>query len=188
MKVLAILALLLVSAAEARHPAWVNYPFVEQVQCDLGMGSAVRVADGSYVSASHVMSNDLCTVGGKAVQMTSNNGGLDFATFTLPGKRRKGVAIDCAGVQEGHWYYAIGYARGWPRQQMMTLRSRGEAVFADGRAVLRGDETVIPGQSGGAILNERGELVAIINAYGRDGYGLASIGRELKDTPLCAGR
>jgi S1-C subfamily serine protease len=78
--------------------------------------------------------------------------------------------------------FAIGYAGGWS-WQTMTRHLATYQVSRDGLQVLIGYPSVIPGMSGGAVVNERGEVVGIINAYVK-GSPL-SFSRPLKDTSIC---
>lgn len=172
----------LLSNAAPQRPVFVKYHFIEQVICENSLGSAVRIADGSYVSALHVTSNIGCTVADKTLAMRSEVGALDYAAFGLDGKTRRGVPVNCDGLKPGEWAFAIGYARGQPKQQLVTLRYWGSRS-PENFAVLHGRETVVPGMSGGAVLNQAGELVALVNMY--NPMLRLSFLRELKDTPLC---
>ena len=174
-------ALALVSVPLGSYPA--NHPMVEQVRCDQGSGTAFQI-DGRYVSVNHVTAMSGCKIAGKPVMVTYAEQGGDFSIADRVGLG--GLKVDCSGFRDGHWYFAIGYARGLPTQTMVVLRASKattRTVDRDGYYILTGRPTVIPGMSGGPILNAAGEVVGTINAY-NPMFGL-SHSRELKGTPLC---
>ena len=163
---------------------WVYYHFVEQVICDRSFGTAFRIAPDRLVSVDHVTKATGCTIDNEPVIVESADPKLDFSIIRTATHNRNIVRYSCEGIKAGEWVHAIGHARGWPRQQMISLVSRGWKG-ADGMTVLHGAGTVIPGQSGGPVLNSRGEVVATVNAY--NPWLRFSYVRELKDTELCKG-
>jgi hypothetical protein len=161
---------------------WVFYPYVEQVVCDNSFGTAFRIGHNRLLSVDHVTSHTGCTVDNEPITVELADPELDFsiALSARPGPNI--VKYSCAGIKAGEWVYAIGHAKGWPRQQMIALVSRGWK-HPDGMAILHGNGTVIPGMSGGPVINAAGEVVATVNAY--NPWINLSFVRELKDTPLC---
>lgn len=174
-------ALALSTPASVASPSVVYYPQAALVSCAEGLGTAFRVEGGKWVSAAHVTGNTACTVEGSPIKAASE-GDLDFSTAdALPSKVR-GFKVNCDGYKPGEWVFAIGYAGGRPWQTMTMLLATYK-TDSEGRRVLFGYPSVIPGMSGGPILNAQGEVVGIVNAYVP---GLPfSFSRELRDTSLC---
>lgn len=158
---------------------FVCLPQVAQVMCVTTRGTAFR-AGGKWLSVEHVTKGQGCFVEKKPIGLGAVEEGLDFSVIG-PAKYR-GLKIDCEGFKPGVYYFAIGYARREPRQQMITLLGTG-AHADNGMAVLEGYPTLIPGMSGGPILNVKGEVVGTNNMYNR--FFPQSLSRELKDTSLC---
>ena len=157
----------------------VRYAQVHQVDCNAGKGTAVNT-DKGWVSANHVTSLSGCEIEGHPIDATGEKG-LDFSTLRVA-IRGPQFKVNCDGIKPGTWVFAVGFAGGFSWQTM----TRHLATFQtekDGLQLLLGYPSVIPGMSGGAILNEKGEIVGIINAYVR-GSPL-SFSRPLKDTSLC---
>jgi hypothetical protein len=65
------------------------------------------------------------------------------------------MKISCAGFIPGHWYYSIGYPWGGPIQVAIPVYAT-YAKAPDGKRVLIGEDAVIPGMSGGPVLDETG--------------------------------
>lgn len=171
------------SAAQTTVPAstLAHYPQVKQVICAKSRGSAVRIGNDTFISVTHVTTNSGCSIDGEPITVTYSDGGLDFSILRTarPGR---GLEIDCGGFVPGEYYFATGFAYGWPIQTTILIRSTSLRSF-NGLAILYGPQTVIPGQSGGALLNAAGKIVGVVNAY--NPVLLLSFSRALKDTPLC---
>jgi hypothetical protein len=157
------------------------YPQIHQVSCDLGKGSAVRIGDDTYVTAAHVSKLSGCSIDGEPLQVVNQSGELDF-TILHSNAHGRGLKINCGGFVPGDFYYATGFAHGWPIQTTILLRATAFKGW-HGFTILYGPQTVIPGQSGGAVMNAAGELVGIVNAY-NSALGL-SFSRPLSETVLC---
>lgn len=153
------------------------FPMVHQVICDNAKGTAVRVKD-AYLSVHHVTSRPGCNIDGKPIEIEHSSGKLDFSILK---RRGHGMKIDCGGFKLGQYVFAVGYAYGWPLQRTVMLRVIN-LPFSD-HVVLVGKETVIPGMSGGPVMNAQGEIVGMVNAY-HPSFGL-SFSRALKDTSVC---
>lgn len=156
------------------------YPQVVQVDCFYKVGSAFAITNGNYVSVEHVTKNVGCTINGQRIDATPEPG-LDFAI--IKGNAKSGFKVNCAGIKPWRWVFAIGYARGYRWQTMVMLYATPWKTD-DGMQVLLGPPSVIPGQSGGVILDENGEAVGTINRYLSEGPA-ASFVRPLADTSLC---
>jgi hypothetical protein len=157
-----------------------NYPDVRQVFCMGGSGTAFRIRDGRMISVAHVTSIGGCRVDDQFMDATPEEG-LDFSVNAPVGDGR-GFKINCDGFVPGRWYFAVGFAGG-AQWQTMTRHLATYMTIPNGMRVLLGSPTVIPGMSGGPIVNEAGEVVGVINAYLP--FGRFSFSRELKDTSLC---
>jgi hypothetical protein len=182
------IALALLIPADATSSAtqtsrWVYYPYVEQVICDNSFGTAFRIGPNRLLSVDHVTGHEGCTVDNEPITVEFADEGLDFS-IALSARPGSNIArYSCDGIKAGAWVYAIGHAKGWPRQQMIALVSRGWRLPENGWAILHGSGTVVPGMSGGPVINARGEVVATVNAY--NPWINLSFVRELKDTPIC---
>jgi hypothetical protein len=160
---------------------YVQYPQVAQVRCLVARGTAFRAA-GKWISVEHVTSQGGCFVEGQPIVSPANEKGLDFSIIG-PAKL-KGLRIDCSGFKKDEFYYAIGFAHGHPIQRLIILKGTGDHAD-NGMAVLFGSPTLIPGMSGGPILNSKGAVVGVNSMYSK--VFPLSLSRELKDTSVCKG-
>ena len=154
------------------------YKEVRQVVCREGRGTAFRI-EGGTLSVAHVTKLTNCTIDGQPIT-ASQDTGLDFSTVASANKG--GFKINCGGFVPGQWYFAVGYARGWKWQTMVMLM----ATYAteSGQQELLGPPQVIPGMSGGPVLNAAGEVVGTVNRY--HNYFPLSYSQPLKGTSLCS--
>lgn len=161
-----------------------TYPGVVQVICDRTLGTAFRIGPHKLLSVTHVTGNEGCKVEGDQLYTNHEGPGQDFSILATAARGRDFLRLNCGGIAPGQWLFSVGYARGWPKQQRILLRATG-GYTSNGMAVLRGRETVIPGMSGGPVMNASGEVVATVNAY-NSFFGLSFV-RVLKDTAICGG-
>jgi hypothetical protein len=175
-------AFLLVSASPPEYGfALVDHPSVRMVDCREGSGSAVQI-NGQWISVAHVTAMHECKIDGHPITVTEQNGGEDFSRLQVASGRHIPVKVNCGGFKVGSYVYAYGYALGLPYQTRVTMRVT-EAMSGDGFRVLVGTYSVIPGMSGGLVMNAKGEAVGMVNAY-RPYTGL-SMSRDLRTTSLC---
>jgi hypothetical protein len=182
-----VLACLLLAVPSSTAPAthdtllFVNYPNVHRVDCVEGRGTAFRVGSTHWISVAHVASLHGCTVDGAPIAVTQLDYVRDFARFDTKGSGN-GLRVNCGGFVAGEWVWAIGHARGLPFQTAMALYVT-YAKMPDGKRILIGPATVIPGMSGGPLLDSSGAVVGTINAYipGTE----ISLSRDLRDTSIC---
>lgn len=159
-----------------------NNPAVVKVDCLAGTGSAFRVARGYYLSVRHVTHIGGCAINGRTIPDIWESPTQDFSIIRMDEARAKSLPIDCGGFVPGRRYVAVGHARGLDIQTRVHLVATGE--MNGGFSVLRGVVTVIPGQSGGAVIDEAtGKVVGTINVFepmrGHSGS------QALKDTAVC---
>jgi hypothetical protein len=166
--------------------SFVANPYIEKISCDGGSGTGFKLDTGTWVSVAHVTKLGGCAVDGIPIFITHTDELGDFSTFIVPGdSRRGGIKADCSGYRAGQWYHGTGHARGLPVLTSVPVlytpllnakpHDRGWAILAYNR--------YIPGQSGGPSLNDRGEAVGTVNAYGL--WFPMSFSRPLKDTIIC---
>lgn len=174
-------ALLVAAPVPASAPAS-GYPQVHQVICSAGMrGSAVRISDDTYVTAAHVATLNGCSIDGEPMQVVRAEGEIDFAVLHTE-RHGHGFPVNCEGFRPGQYYFAIGFAFGWPIQRTVLVRAE-EARHITGMAIMVGPELFIPGMSGGAVVDEHGALVGIVNARNEQFH--VSFSRDLRDTSAC---
>jgi hypothetical protein len=144
-------------------------------------GSAFRVdPDGLLLSVNHVTSEHNCAIDGKPINIAYASPTEDFSE--LLGDEGPYLQIDCGGFVEGRKYIAFGHARGEP--QITTVELIGTGAIDDGEAILVGMIPVIPGMSGGPIVDaETGRVVGTVNKENFEAGLSWSV--QLKDTPIC---
>ena len=181
LKALALVALAMPLASASQTPARNYYQQVHQVMCDRSRGTAVRISEDTYLSVHHVSVNKGCRINGEMIRVVEESPELDFSILHTS-RTGRGMKISCEGIRPGSWVFAVGYANGWPIQRM-TMHLATPHKSNSGFVVLLGHDTVIPGMSGGPVLNAKGEIVGMVNAYNRV-FGM-SFSRDLKDTSVC---
>lgn len=201
MKIIAAIALLSLSASAASSvppvvdvddakPSGYFIPLnlVVQIRCGDFVGTGSRINSRTIITATHVIRPGGCSVGGNPVTAVFEQPGQDFAVVRTEAPADDRIVTSCAGYADGGEYFAVGYAFGkdFVVQRLAGSKSRvrGDGKF-NGLTLLRGN--TYPGMSGGPIVNDRGEIVGIVNAGPRSGYSV-TLSRALADTYLCAGK
>jgi hypothetical protein len=148
----------------------------------ISLGSGIRINDTTILTAGHVPSEKACSALGLPLANTRFEPGQDIAFVTskaLPDGFR--LIVSCEGIQEGGRYLAMGYADGGSPDVEPLI---GSADRLDRLTIMRGH--VYHGMSGGAVLNDQGAVVAVINAMQAEGRPLAFV-TPLTQTYLCKG-
>ena len=179
----AALALCIPSSLASAIPTFGDYPLVKKITCGKGSGTAFRVGRTTLLSVDHVTRNEACKIDGVAFWVKPEPD-TDFSVIELAGPKAGGFKINCEGFKAGEYYWAIGHAMGGA-QRVISLYSYGRYAW-NGMAALWGYPTVIPGMSGGPIINIRGEVVGTVNMY--NPFAPVSLSRELRDTSVCKGK
>jgi hypothetical protein len=187
-RLLALSLLLASPTAPAIPPmVFVSPKSIVQVICfapnEVSAGTAFRIGNGLFLSVNHVTSAGVCYMAGKPVVVDYKSPTADFSM--LAGDAGPSLPIGCGGFVKDHRYIAIGFARGLSQETTVELTATGQ--FDHGEALLYGMFTVIPGQSGGPILDEdTGQVVGTINAYDyEDGLSWSV---PLSATPVCGAK
>ena len=164
---------------------YIQHPYIEKISCLEGSGTGFKLKSGIWVTAYHVARLTACQVDGKPIQVVQADPYHDFASFTVEDNRRGGMELNCSGFSEGQWTWGIGHGRGDPFPQIVAGRYSLFASFFAGRgwAVLEGNRFV-PGMSGGAVVDQAGRVVGIVNAYGLQDR--ISFSLPMSRTPLCS--
>lgn len=181
------LALALFSPAlvsTSAKPDYTHRPLIHRVDCDDSRGTAFRVGPTRFISVAHVTDGVNCTIDGHRFTHVDDPG-LDFSVIEVPTYRRGGAfRINCGGFKVGEYVFASGYAKGLPWQQTVTLRATGQVI--EGLRLLWGAPTVIPGMSGGPLMNAQGEVVGTVNRYSP--WMPMSWSQPLSETSVCKGK
>lgn len=181
----------LAAAGLLAAPVPAQSPVVEQspvplVICPLpfgySAGTAFRVSAHLLLSVKHVTSaSSACQIDGQKINVVYTGEDQDFSILIDP-RPGKFLRVDCGGYIAGRKYIALGHARGL--DQLTTVEMIATGRVRGGFNELRGIFTVVPGQSGGAILDaETGRVVGTVNVYDMPTGTSGSV--ALKDTPVC---
>lgn len=176
----ASLSLVLAPAATQTGISPSAHPEIMRVDCMSGKGTAFYVSENIMVSVAHVTDGAACYIGNKPFKVLSTEN--DFSVLRPAAPSKKWLRIDCEGFVPGNKYVAVGHARGLVTLTEVDLTATTR--LAGGQTVLEGMWTVIPGQSGGPILDaETGKVVGTVNRYNMPTGESASV--ELRGTSLC---
>jgi hypothetical protein len=145
------------------------------------MGSAFRIGPHLLLSVKHVTNYDACYIDGRKITVNYTSPDSDFSIIS-DSQDGPSLKIDCNGFRPGRKYLAVGHGRGL--DQLTTVELTGTGVTIAGQAALKGIFTVVPGMSGGPVVDaETGRVVGTTNSYMMDKGLSGSV--ELKNTSVC---
>lgn len=187
-RALAVAAALLVPSpvASASLPLVVVRPgAIEQVICygkgEIWAGTAFRIGNGLGLSVNHVTSTGgTCIIGGEPMNLAYKSPTYDFSELLMSDGPY--LQVDCGGFVKGRKYLSVGYARGLPELYTVELTATGETN--QNESTLTGMVPIVPGMSGGPVLDEEtGKVVGTNNMESfEDGLSWSV---PLSVTPLC---
>lgn len=166
-------------------PFLINLGDIDLIECTTKRGTGVRIDEDLLLTAAHVVSEDTCSVRGAPVELIYFNGDKDVAVVRTKGLNPSRMTYTCSGFKRGETYFAVGWAGGTDlvvNRVRATGLNRQSGDFK-GLAVLRG--LTFHGMSGGAVVNQDGELVGLVNAGNSSGLSLS---RPLTDLYLCGAK
>jgi S1-C subfamily serine protease len=177
----------------APAPSFINLETVRHLYCGdfTGTGSIIdqdRILTANHVTAALAECRDAST--GEMGKVVYRNPDLDISVIQFPvGKLpQPRMRYSCQGFVDGHIYYSIGWQNG---TQLVVNRITGTDVISDRKDHKSGTMfnhvtlvlgTIIPGMSGGPIIDEAGVMVGTNQATNHDGR---SWSRPISDTYLC---
>lgn len=175
----------------------INLSSIQKLTCDTGTGTGEIVSSDFVVTAYHVVGQSkTCLIGDRPFEVVYRSEELDFAVLDYsPREHDQRIPINCDGFVTGQKYYMVGWARGY----RYTLNiGTATATYVNGKDFRSGqpftdirelDGRVYPGMSGGAVLDQRGYLVGIVNATSTvPGKAPTMLARELRQTYMCEPR
>jgi S1-C subfamily serine protease len=170
---------------------------IRKITCDRGWGTGVVISEDTMMTADHVIAGQTgChdDETGETFEVVYKNASQDFAILRYTKTKHKHwLKVSCDGFTDTGTYYALGYAGvGTGDLSMFRLRATNEVAPEGSKDQRSGtdftgtrvlDGTVIPGMSGGPIVDIRGRVVGINNATANN-FRMA-LSREVKTTLLC---
>jgi S1-C subfamily serine protease len=170
-------------------------PAVALIETPIGSGSGVLVEDGYLVTSAHVVDPfdrvDV-TFEGEDADLDVAVLGVDLeADLALVGplpasttEGRTAMTVEPADhVERGSDVYLVGFPGDQDEPEATIVRgilSRHRALADWDIDLLQSDAKIGFGQSGGALVDERGRLVGITGLADDDGYALAVSGSDVK--------
>jgi S1-C subfamily serine protease len=153
---------------------------------DVGIScSVVMIAPERALTAAHClgMASPVVTIDGYDYVVTEGYAASprDIAVLIIPGAPCPCAQVSDIPAVEGDWVAAVGYPYGIAR--VVTYGEvQGRIVFEeDGQEYLLVTALGAPGNSGGGLFNEHGELIGIVSK-GAQGHSLFAV--EILTVPL----
>ena len=148
--------------------------------------SAVMIAPERALTAAHCldMVSPVVIIDGHRYAVTEGYAASprDIAILIVPGAPCPCVQVSGTPLVEGDWVAAVGYPYGLPLVVVTYGEFQGRLIFEeDGQEYLLVTALGAPGNSGGGIFNEHGELVGI-TSKGAQGHSLFAV--EVISIPL----
>ena len=160
------------------------YYSIKLIRCGRASGTVFQIRPGVLMTAAHVTRNGPCSVDDVPLEITHEDNALDYALLT--GTIGKPMTLLCKEMKRGRTYHGIGYAGGRYRMDSRLFAERRTEASVEGisyRGMMRFRGGAIPGMSGGPIIDNKGRVVAIVNASNSEMS--TALGRSVKDTILC---
>jgi S1-C subfamily serine protease len=149
---------------------------VLRIVCALGAGSFIPISDTDYMTAAHVVAP---VNGCPYDEVIHRDPAEDVAVVRMERKHGYPVLkLSCDGIAP-NTYYDFIHSRG--RGRAMTGERRYRLDISSSLVLL--NRPLPQGASGGAVLNNRGEVVGVIVASSQQAGG--TLVRDLQDTALC---
>ncbi|MYH80560.1 Do family serine endopeptidase [Candidatus Poribacteria bacterium] len=156
-----------------------------------GVGSGVIVSDDGYI-----LTNNHVIEGTDAIKVTLSNGkeydaelvgrddaqsevgGSDLAVIKIDAKELPVLPFgDSDALEVGEWVVAIGTPLNYAQSVTRGIVSaKGRIGFRDYGRFIQTDAPINQGNSGGALINIRGELVGINTLIATNGFAMGNIG------------
>lgn len=170
----------------------INLEMIRHVTCispdglSGGFGTAVFINDNMFVTAAHVSNNRICrdTQTGTLLTQYYVDEEDDIALLTATTGPGNPIRFTCERFRTGQTYFTLGYVDGQLiLNRLVATDDYGNVIFNHLRRL---NGLLIPGQSGGPIIDENGIMVGINNVTNLTREYAYS--RELADTVLCENR
>lgn len=202
--ILVLFSFLLVSASPNKNEfpriqqpeIFLNFADIRNIQClDSNLkegynGTASIINSNTLVTSDHIVVSDLCfdMATGVPLKPFFQSKEQDISLLRIPVDwKDQTININCNGLKVGKTYTSLGYPFGkyFVMTKLKIVRGTEFIEMKDRKVekLTKAKGTIIPGMSGGPVLNEKGEMVGI-NAGTNLAYGMGLI-RDLKDTDLC---
>lgn len=167
-------------------------PAFVRVQAEKGHGSAVHIGNGYYLTAAHVAdamdAPRLVNEYGRSTLAETlwSNKVYDLALMRTKDRSFAAVApLSCAPVERG--MHVIAHGNPGDMQFVTAEGKVGADVREMGpwKVAVAIDGTIVPGMSGGGIVNDAGDVVAIVVGVQSYGMGLTGFGIAVPASVAC---
>jgi S1-C subfamily serine protease len=163
-----------------------------KVSDPMGHGSGVHIGNGYVLTAAHVVGlNKTMTIlddekRAMAGEVLWANAEYDIALLRLPGAAHvESAPLSCAKTYVGQPVKAYGNPQDLDFVFTFGLVNGEPRKWAVWREVVPADLTVIPGQSGGAVVDAQGSVVGITVGVMIWQYGLSGQGFFVPGSAIC---
>jgi serine protease Do len=151
---------------------------IVQIYSPVGSGTGFSVgADGYLLTCAHVLAGDRVQVISErderlAGEVFGKDETLDLALLEVEGFAETPLTFaDPASIAEGQTVFALGHPLGLDFTVSRGIISNRQRVRS-GITLVQTDVAMNPGNSGGPIVNERGEVIGVANLIIAGGQGL----------------
>ena len=143
---------------------------VLRLQNSGGIGTGFVISEqGHIITCNHVVSEEFVEVisnqGNRwKVQLIGRSPNSDLAMLQVPDIEQQPICLaDSVEISEGQTVFALGYPLGLEFTVSKGIVSNRNLV-RNGLSYVQTDVSLNPGNSGGPVVNERGELIGIANS------------------------